>query len=110
MYLRTGSVVRPISVSGERGRGLLGRRVVVGVGGRPVVQYQLIGIRCLFVHLDAHVIDHVDDVFDLFRVDDVIGQMIVDLGIGQETLFLALGDQILELGLLILIHMGIRRG
>ena len=41
------------------------------------------------MHRDTHIVDHVDDVFDLLRIDDVIRQVIIDLGVGQVTLFLA---------------------
>ena len=58
------------------------------------------------MHLDAHIVDHVDDVFDLFRIDDVIGQVIIDLGVGQVTLFFATGNQQLQLGLLCFFDFG----
>jgi hypothetical protein len=51
------------------------------------------------VHLDAHAVDHADDVFDLFGIDDVVRQVIVDFGVGQVTLFQALADQLLDVGL-----------
>ena len=54
--------------------------------------------------LDPHVVDHADDVFDLFRLDDAVGQVIVHLGIGQEALFLAFGNQFFEPGLGVLVH------
>ena len=44
---------------------------------------KIIGIRCFFHHLNAHVVDHLDDVFDLIGVDDIFRQMVIDLGIGQ---------------------------
>jgi len=74
------------------------RRRLVVLGGRGVLQQQRLGIGRNFVHLDAHVVDHVDDVFDLLRIDDVVGEVIVDLGVGQEALFLALGDELLDVG------------
>ena len=46
---------------------------------------------------DAHIVNHVNDVFDLFRVDDVIWQMIIDLRVGQVPLFLAAGNQFFQL-------------
>ena len=49
------------------------------------------------MHRDAHVVDHVDNVFDLFRIDDVVRQVIIDFGVGQEALFLAAGNQFFEL-------------
>ena len=39
-------------------------RIFVGIVG-GFSQQQIIGIRCFFHHLNAHVIDHLDDVFDL---------------------------------------------
>jgi len=46
------------------------------------------------VHRDPHIVDHIDDVFDLLRIDNVIRQMIIHLGIGEETLLLTLGNEI----------------
>ena len=61
---------------------------------------------CFFVHLDTHVIDHIDDIFNLLGIDDVVWQVVVYLRIGQEALLLALCDQVFQLRLLILIHCG----
>ena len=58
-----------------------------------------LGVRRLLVHRDAHVVDHVDDVFDLLRIDDLRRQVIVHLRVGQVALFLAARDQQLELRL-----------
>ncbi len=88
----------------QRRRGFFRRRIVVRITGGGVIEDQGVRIRRFFVHLDAHVVDHVDDVFDLFRIDDVIRQVIVDLRVGKEALFLALGDQVFELGCLFFIH------
>ncbi|MNE89694.1 hypothetical protein D3C80_1871360 [compost metagenome] len=49
--------------------------------------------------INAHAVDHADDVFDLFRVDHVVRQMVIDFGIGQVALFQALADQLLDFGL-----------
>src|SRR5690606_9449035 len=78
---------------------LLGGGVVIVRGGR--LGRQQLGIGCDLVHLDAHVVDHADDVLDLLRIDDVVGQVIVDFGVGQVALFLALDDEGLDLGLLV---------
>ena len=83
---------------GERGGGFLGGFVV---GDDRLAQQQRLGVRRLLVHRDAHVVDHVDDVFDLLRIDDLGRQVIVDLGVGQEALFLAARDQQLQLRLAI---------
>ena len=50
---------------------------------------QRLGVRCLFVHRNAHVVDRVDDVFDLLRIDDLGRQVVVDLRVGQVALLLA---------------------
>jgi len=69
---------------------------------RTFVHQQLFGIGGLFDHRDAHIVDHLDDVFDLIGVGNRIRQMVVHFGIGQVTLFLAKGDQQFQLGLLLL--------
>jgi len=46
------------------------------------------------VHRNPHIIDHINDVFDLLRINDIIGQVVVNLGVGQETLLFTLDDQI----------------
>ena len=81
--------------TGQRRLGFFGGIVVVGYRG--IGQQQRFGIRRLLVHRDTHVVDHVDDVFDLLGIDDIVRQVVVDLGIGQETLLLAARNQILEL-------------
>ncbi len=82
------------------GDGFLGCGFVVG--GDRVFRQHGFGIGRDLMHLDAHVVDHADDVFDLLRIDDVVGQVIVDLGVGQVPLLLALDDQGLDFGLLLL--------
>ena len=82
---------------GQRGGGFLDG-LVVG-RDRALGEDQGFRIRRLLVDRDAHVIDHVDDIFDLFRIDDLARQMVVDLAVGQEALLLALGDQQLQLRL-----------
>ena len=76
---------------GERRRGFFDRFLVGSRGG--VGQQQRFGIRRLFVHRNAHVVDHVDDVFDLLRIDDLARQMIVDFSVGEVALLLAARDQ-----------------
>src|SRR5690606_22629212 len=85
---------------GQRGGGLFGRGVVhvapaVGFTG----QQQLLGIGRGLVDLDAHAVDHADDVFELLRIDQVVGQVVVDLGVGQVALLQPLADQLLDVGL-----------
>ena len=82
---------------GEGGNGLFGGRLVSG----GIRHHQGIGIGRFFRDLDAHIVDHADDVFHLFGISDILGQVIVDLGIGQVTLFLAARDQLLETRLLL---------
>ncbi len=99
MYMRTGSVVRPSSAS-SAARGSGGFLDGLFVGGLGILGgEQRFRIRRLLVHGNAHVVDHVDDVFDLFRIDDLAGQVVVHLRIGEEALFLAERDQQLELRL-----------
>jgi len=74
--------------------------IVVGAA-RAFGQQQRLGVRCDFMHRDAHVVDHADDDFDLLGVDHVVWQQIVDLGVGQIALFAALLDELLDLGLLL---------
>ena len=103
MYMRTGSVVRPPSVSSAVSAAAASSAATVSSSvrvGRGVGEQQRFGIRRNFMHLDAHAVDHADDVFDLFRIDDVVGQVIVDLGVGQVALLQALADQQLDFVLL----------
>ena len=44
--------------------------------------------------LDAHVVDHADNVFDLLGLDDAVRQVVVDFGVGQKALLLALGNEL----------------
>ena len=43
------------------------------------IQNQRIGVRCGLKHLDTHVVDHLDDVFNLIRIRDGIRQVVIDL-------------------------------
>ena len=81
--------------AGKRAFGLF-HRVFICHHRRGVRHQQLLGVRCLVVHLDAHVGDHADDALDLLGIQHVFRQGVVDLGIGQEAAFLALNDQLLE--------------
>ena len=54
--------------------------------------------------LDAHVINHADDVFDLFGFDYAFGQMVVHLGVSQKALIFAFRNEFFKTGLLIFIH------
>ena len=46
---------------------------------------------------DAHVVNHIDDIFNLLRVDDVIGQMIIHFRVSQVALLLASGNKFFQL-------------
>jgi hypothetical protein len=81
----------------ERRGGLFDRFLIGGGGG--IREQQRLGVRCLLVHRYAHVVDHVDDVFDLLRIDDLARQVIVDFRVREVALFLAASDQQLELRL-----------
>jgi hypothetical protein len=88
-------------IGGAAGFGFHGGQCGGGFGGGDIVggrvalgHQQLVGVGCGFKHLDAHVVDHLDDVFDLVRVGDVLRQVVVDLRVGQVTLFLALRDKV----------------
>ena len=82
---------------GQRRGGFLDGLVVGRRAG--LARQQRLGVRCLFVHRNAHVVDRVDDAFDLLGIDDLGRQVIVDLRVGQIALLLAARDQQLELRL-----------
>jgi hypothetical protein len=86
-----------LGVGDRECRGRFLDRLFVGCGS--IRQQQRFGIRCLFVNRDAHVVDGVDDVFDLLGIDDLGRQVVVDLRIGQVALFLAACDEQLQLRL-----------
>ena len=71
-------------------------------GGRGFGREQRVALRRLFVHRDAHVVDRVDDLFDLLGVDDLRGQVVVHLRVGEVALLLAKRDQLLQLRLALL--------
>ncbi len=102
MYMRTGSVVRPPSPSSAVSAAAASSAAVSSTSrplAAPAGEQQGLGIGRDFVHLDAHAVDHADDVFDLLRIDHVVGQVIVDFGVGQIALLQALADQELDVGL-----------
>ncbi|MNX42378.1 hypothetical protein D3C86_727980 [compost metagenome] len=83
------------------GGSFFGRGVIhFAVAGVAVVEQEGFCIGCNFMDINAHAVDHADDVFDLLRVDDVVGQMVIDFGVGQVALFQALADQKLDVVLL----------
>ena len=88
---RVGGATELAVYGGERGGRFLGL-VVVGIDRRTHEQ-KCVGIGRHFVHGDAHVVDHRDDVFDLLGIDDTFGQVVVDLGICEVSLLLSLCNQ-----------------
>ena len=104
MYMRTGSVVRPSSASSAASAAAASSIASSSAGATGSVGEQRLGVRCLLVHRNAHVVDRVDDVFDLLRIDDLGGQVIVDLRVGEVALLLAARDQQLQLRLALVGH------
>ncbi len=68
-----------------------------GLVGHIIIAYsaiqQSVVVRRELMHINAHVVNHGNDVFDLIRIDNIIRQVIVDFVISQITLFFPLGDQ-----------------
>jgi hypothetical protein len=85
-----------LGVDGGERRGCFLGGVLVA-RDRVVGQDLGLGIGGLLVDRDAHIVDHVDDIFDLLRIDDIARQVVVDLAVGKVALLLALGDQQLQL-------------
>jgi hypothetical protein len=73
MYMRTGSVVRPNSESAIASAAAASS-TASSSGADASVRSSVSGIRRLLVHRDAHIVDRVDDVFDLLRIDDLGGR------------------------------------
>ncbi len=87
-----------IGFHGSQGSGSFFGGSFVGI---IIGQQQRIGIGCGFKNRDAHVVDHADNVFHLFRIGDILGQVIVDLRIGQIALLATAGDELFKTGLLL---------
>jgi hypothetical protein len=79
----------------ERFLGLLDH-VLLGDRGGRLVHEELLGVRGLVVHGDAHVGQHRDHAFDLLGVGHVVRQVVVDLGVSKEPALLAEHDEVLE--------------
>ncbi len=79
----------------DGGKRLLGlfHGVLVGYRRRDIGHQQRFGIRRLFIHLDAHVVDHADDAVDLLAILHVVRQVVVDFGISEIAALLAEHDQ-----------------
>ncbi len=54
---------------------------------------QGIGIGSSLKDVDPHVVDHANNVFNLFRIGNIFRQMVVDFGVRQVTLLTPEGDQ-----------------
>ncbi len=65
-------------------------------GGVALGHQQGIGVRCFFAHLNTHVVNHANDVFDLIRIGDVFREVVVYLGVSQVTLFLASCNEVFQ--------------
>jgi len=71
------------------------------IGGTVTLgDQQFICVRGNFKYINAHVVNHLDNFFDLIGVGDIVWQMVVDFGVGQVTLFLAPGNQFFQARLL----------
>ncbi len=90
-------------VGGAAGIGFYGGQGSGGLCGSGFVgsgiafgHQQGISVRRFFAHLDTHVVDHPDDIFNLIRICDVFRQVVVYLGVSQVTLFLASCDEVFQ--------------
>jgi hypothetical protein len=83
--------------AGESGFRFLGGVLVRHRGG-GLGHEQVFGGGSLVEDLDAHVVDHADDAFDLLGVQHLVREMVVHLGIGQVTPLLAEHDQVFQAG------------
>ncbi len=90
-------------ICGAASVGLNGGKSSSGFGGSSFVgsgvtfgHQQGIRVWCLFAHLDTHVVDHPDNVFNLIRICDIFREVIVYLGVSQVTLFLASCDEVFQ--------------
>ena len=54
---------------------------------------QLVGVGRLLEHLNTHVIDHLNDVFNLIGIRDVLREVIIDFSVGQVPLLFSLCNQ-----------------
>ena len=50
----------------------------------------LVGVGRLLEHLNAHVVNHLDDVFDLIRLRNILWEVVVNFGVCQVALLFAL--------------------
>jgi hypothetical protein len=104
--------VHPHRIGGATDLALHGSQHCDGFGGRSLIRggiafghHQGVDIGGLLKDTNPHVVDHLDDLFDLIRVGNVLRQVVVHLRVGQETLLPSPGDEHFDTGLL-LFHFG----
>ena len=87
---RVGSASGFVFNSGKSGSGFSGRDLV----SRPVTfsQDQFVSIGGLLKDLNTHVVDHLNDIFDLIGFRNVLREVIVDFGVGEVALLLTLSN------------------
>ena len=98
MYMRTGSVVRPNSLStvDRAASASSSASSTVAAVGAGVVQQQRFGVGRLLVHRHAHVVEHGDHDFQRLGVDQLFGQVVGDFGVREVAARLAQRDQGLQ--------------
>jgi hypothetical protein len=97
MYMRTGSVVRPNSLSTvDRAASASSSASSTVAPWARVVQQQHLGIGRLFVHRHTQVVQHGDHDFHGFGVHQLVGQVVGDFALGQVAARLAQLDQGLQ--------------
>ena len=67
---------------------------------------QSFSVRGRFKNGDPHIVDHLDNVFDLFRISYIFRKMVVNLCVGEVALFTTFSDKIFDAGLLFLSNVG----
>ena len=93
---RIGGAAGFVLKRGQHGHGFFGGDHVDAAADAAAREQERFDVRGRFVHHDAHVVDHADDVFHLIGIDQVFRQMVVDVGQGQVALIHALGDEFLD--------------
>jgi hypothetical protein len=98
MYMRTGSVVRPNSLStvDRAASASSSASSTVAAVGRGVVQQQHLGVGRLLVHRHAQVVEHRDHDFQRLGVHQLFGQVVGDFAVRQVAARLAQRDQRLQ--------------
>ena len=81
---------------GQGGFGFFFGFFLGGRRGAGVVEQQRLGVRRLFVHRHAHVVEHGDHDLQRFGIDQFVGQVVGDFAMRQVTARLAQFDQRLQ--------------